>query len=572
MSLITYPIATEFEAFCPQNFAAQMRVNQRAHASPFGGSEQVVDMLNDRWAVTMDLPPCTQADAGKREAFFNALRGQVNHTELYHFGRPTPRGTLASAQGLIVDAPQGAASVTIATTPGATLLAGDMIGVDGLLLQCAADCVADGSGVLVVPLVNRLRRAIAALHRASTATFIDSAGVLQTAAVDVLRYSYFGGKNIYSGPVDLVAGPGVYGATHELKSPTNNPANLMPGETITASAEIYQDAASLADGAGRVSRLYLWFADAVGTWQGSAIVSSSALQPTGRLSVSITLPALASDMTIVGIGVFHIDGNATYLGTVRADAVMVERGAVATAYEPGAQLLVEGAATNFVLESQDLSSSAYWFGAVSAGLSTPPWAGSVPIYGLSKTTAGSSEFRAQTVARATSAGEQLVMTVALLGHASTDLCDVGLSDDSTPWGPDLLSSAEIISGPGSLSQVGGGLWRVSGLTPAVHTLVRITRTYSVSSAEIGVYLYPGSSVSTTIGHAVLATRVQVEAGPTATSYIPTTTAPATRAADIITPVIWDRPTAPFRLASPVAPRYVPGYAEGLSLDFVEKVD
>jgi len=39
----------------------------------------------------------------------------------------------------------------------------------------------------------------------------------------------------------------------------------------------------------------------------------------------------------------------------------------------------------------------------------------------------------------------------------------------------------------------------------------------------------------------------------------------------VRPVTLDRPTAPFRLASTPSVRYVGGYAEGMTLDFVERV-
>jgi hypothetical protein len=42
---------------------------------------------------------------------------------------------------------------------GTTLLAGDLLGVGGLLLMVAADATANGSGVITVTLANRLRTA-----------------------------------------------------------------------------------------------------------------------------------------------------------------------------------------------------------------------------------------------------------------------------------------------------------------------------------------------------------------------------------------------------------------------------
>lgn len=159
MSLITYPVATSPRAFTPRGFSLALNVNQRAFASPFGGSEQAVDMLNDRWSVSFELPPCTQEHAAEREAFVAALRGQVNHTELYHFGRPRQLGTL-SGSPTAQAAAQGAATLLVNATTGQTLRAGDLIGVGGLLLQVAADCTS-AADVLTVPLANRLRAAVA---------------------------------------------------------------------------------------------------------------------------------------------------------------------------------------------------------------------------------------------------------------------------------------------------------------------------------------------------------------------------------------------------------------------------
>jgi hypothetical protein len=200
---------------------------------------------------------------------------------------------------------------------------------------------------------------VLATQRNSTATFVDSAGVLQTAAANVARFSYFGGKNIYSGARDIVVGPGFYGAAHAIKTAANNPANLRPGETLTVSAQVYQDAASLADGVGRVAQLFLWAQNAAGVWQVQSSVIGADIQPSGRLSASITLPALPSDMDSVTVGLYHIGGNGAWLGTVRADAVMVERGAVATAYEPGARLLVEVAGTNLIAEPEAFDAGAW---------------------------------------------------------------------------------------------------------------------------------------------------------------------------------------------------------------------
>ena len=159
MSLIALP-----DGFCPNSFGLRMQTNQRAFASPFGGSEQVIDLLNDRWLISMSLPNRLHADAARVESFIASLRGMTNTVNLYHWVRKIPRGTLRGAPVTYFSpAAQGDSQIIIRTVPnleGITLLAGDMIGVDGLLLQVAQDCVSVSDGGILVPLVNKLRRAI----------------------------------------------------------------------------------------------------------------------------------------------------------------------------------------------------------------------------------------------------------------------------------------------------------------------------------------------------------------------------------------------------------------------------
>lgn len=135
-----------------------MSVTQRVSVSPFGGSEEAVDLLNDRWLVSCELPPRLMRDGGWIEAFIGQLRGQSNTTLIHHFVRPYPLGTIRGTLQLNAAAAQGASSIVIkgcVPTTG-TLLAGDMLGVGGLLLMVASDCTAV-AGVCTVPITNRLR-------------------------------------------------------------------------------------------------------------------------------------------------------------------------------------------------------------------------------------------------------------------------------------------------------------------------------------------------------------------------------------------------------------------------------
>jgi hypothetical protein len=193
MSLITAP-----STFRPQTFSMRLSTMQNSFASPFGGSEQVVDLMNDRWEATVTLPPGPQDLVASREAFVNAMRGQTNTVALYHYGRPIPRGTMRGSP-LSNGASVGANSMVIGASAGVTLLAGDMIGVGGLLLQVASDCVADGFGVITVPLVNRVRKYITAglpviwdrptaeFRLVSKPSFVYAAGYAEGAPLDFVE-------------------------------------------------------------------------------------------------------------------------------------------------------------------------------------------------------------------------------------------------------------------------------------------------------------------------------------------------------------------------------------------------
>jgi hypothetical protein len=155
MSLITLPAQ-----FVPRACQLTLASNQRVAASPFGGSEQAIDLLNDRWLLSCELPAAHRLNSAWRGGFIGAMRGQVNSVNLWHFAHPQPGGTVRGSLTLAANAAQGAASITVSgcSPANGTLLAGDMLGVGGLLLMVASDCTATG-GSITVPLANRLRAA-----------------------------------------------------------------------------------------------------------------------------------------------------------------------------------------------------------------------------------------------------------------------------------------------------------------------------------------------------------------------------------------------------------------------------
>lgn len=157
MSLVTLPAL-----FRPRTCQLTASTNQRVSASPFGGIEQAVDLLSDRWLLSCDLSESKQAGAAWREAFVGKLRGQTNLVQLWHFTRPQPRGTLRGSLTLSSTLTQGAAVLPMGGVGanGKTLLAGDMLGVGGLLFMVADDCVGDGADQISVPITTRSRLTI----------------------------------------------------------------------------------------------------------------------------------------------------------------------------------------------------------------------------------------------------------------------------------------------------------------------------------------------------------------------------------------------------------------------------
>lgn len=153
MSSITLPAK-----FTPRSCVLRLAVTQRVSAAPFGGSEEAVDLLNDRWLLSCEIRGGNLFEGAWLESFIGAMRGQSNTTPLYHFARPAPVGTIRGTLTLNASAAQGAASIVITGCSPAdgTLKAGDLLGVGGLLLMVAEDCTAV-AGVCTVPITNRLR-------------------------------------------------------------------------------------------------------------------------------------------------------------------------------------------------------------------------------------------------------------------------------------------------------------------------------------------------------------------------------------------------------------------------------
>jgi hypothetical protein len=158
MSIIALP-----SVFRVARIKFRLATNQRASASPFGGSEQVVDLLNDRWIIDVTTSRTSYANGQLLEAYIASMRGQTNTSLVYHVARPIPSGTVRGTLTLNAAAAQGQSFIVVAgcnPTTG-TLLPGDYLSIatptGGTLLVMVSQLCTAVAGVITVPLTNRLR-------------------------------------------------------------------------------------------------------------------------------------------------------------------------------------------------------------------------------------------------------------------------------------------------------------------------------------------------------------------------------------------------------------------------------
>lgn len=128
--------------------------------SPLTQDSQIRSLASRKWRMTIDYPPEATEDAAAREAFWNKV-GRSNTVRVWHPRWPVPRGTMRGSPKLNAAASKGATSLVILATAGATLLAADCIGIGDQMVQVMADATADGSGVMTVSILPKLRKAYA---------------------------------------------------------------------------------------------------------------------------------------------------------------------------------------------------------------------------------------------------------------------------------------------------------------------------------------------------------------------------------------------------------------------------
>lgn len=181
---IVYPWPATFKV---GRFEMRVIPNTAVFTSPYTKAVQTVDLLGERWAVRLDLTIEGNPILGAaREAFFDRLHGPVNLIALWNIRFPVPQGSLRSAPSLASASAQLSNLLNISGgQPYDTLLAGDMLGVNGQLVRVMASATADSSGAFAaVEVMPRMRTAAASgaavTWQAPTANFMLKADGVPT--------------------------------------------------------------------------------------------------------------------------------------------------------------------------------------------------------------------------------------------------------------------------------------------------------------------------------------------------------------------------------------------------------
>lgn len=144
-------------AFAVANCSLYLEPNTRQFTSAYTNSVQSIDLLGERWHMTIHLPQVTAAEGALREAFTNRLR-MTGWISAWHFARAHPLGTMRGTPTLGSAVSQGASALPlVGGVSGATLLPGDMLGVATELFMVADAVTFDGSGHATVNVANRVR-------------------------------------------------------------------------------------------------------------------------------------------------------------------------------------------------------------------------------------------------------------------------------------------------------------------------------------------------------------------------------------------------------------------------------
>jgi hypothetical protein len=184
MSTFDWPLTP---GFLPEQFNFTPESRTLSSESVMNGAVQTSGMPGTRFKCNMILPSATAANRAAVEGFLARLNGREHRVRLWHFtrnginGYGYPMGNInTTGVTVAVNASQFSTSLTLAGCgANKTLQAGDFLGINGQLFINPETVTANSSGVMVLPVVSRLRSAATVGQAVNlvrpTATFVMDA-------------------------------------------------------------------------------------------------------------------------------------------------------------------------------------------------------------------------------------------------------------------------------------------------------------------------------------------------------------------------------------------------------------
>jgi hypothetical protein len=149
MAAITLPTT---RGFVPSQFVLTLNSSFAESRSPYSGYLQTVEFAGSSyWTARITWPARSTASesySAAIEGLVHRLRSRVDTLSLWDMRRPAPLGTMRSSPVLNGNVGQYGGTIGIRNVAaGATLLAGDKLGISGQLHTVTQNATADGSGV-----------------------------------------------------------------------------------------------------------------------------------------------------------------------------------------------------------------------------------------------------------------------------------------------------------------------------------------------------------------------------------------------------------------------------------------
>jgi hypothetical protein len=551
MATIAYPTA---DLYRPASFEwGEQRIVRVTGGTPLGPSEQTIEApYSHRWRAIITLRRCrTFAERAQVEAFVSTLKSGANRLSLHHMAHPRPYGTLSGSPTLSASHAQGATTVSITAGEGQTLVAGDMIGVTTT------------AGVQLV-------RAV-------------SSGAATTALHNMLIYSEqvspsLWGANDYSVVANAIQRPDSTTVSHNLVKHSQDLSNAAweVGPNLTANG---------ADGSLMGVQAWRFTSAAVGN-------SYVAQSVTGLIPGAVYTATYLCDVNAGGAAYLRIDGpNAQLAYTVTQISAGVFRYSCTFTYP------TSGATGVLLLVGRVDAAAGVSFRTTAVQLNlgpdvlpyAPTAASAIaPTNATGEVITSTGTFGGPGQAFAGVAGVAYTASAWMKAAPGTSHCYVSIYDGTNggeAWFNLTTGAVSTISAAyGNATSLSAGIESAGGGWYRCWFTARLGTT-----ATTGAYFRPAAATNTASANndRVYVWGAQVVQGSDPLAYTATTTAavgtpgvvgplsvaiePALRAgASSGAAVVWDKPTALFRLASPDwSAQFVPGEAPPITLEFVE---